>query len=1053
MKFTRNMIALLLISLAAVRAETLPLPQSGDMLQVTLEGLLRQNPDTPGRIMMMEFNRLNGHWFMGGGYSPSYNRGTHSGVITFTEEDSLDAFRLQMDVQGDAWVRGGFAEVNVEWRTGDGRNYTGRYEGKAFGEPVSGTVRGVFLPAADPLPGFRAAQRGQHPRLLFQESDLPALRERAQTEFGREALARFPESAVGLGMLHQLHGDAQYAERAMEAVKVHMADHDGGDKSIRHRFYGYRLEQVALTYDLCYHAWPEDFRANVQDYMTTMARRMHRERGAWTQYVQWNHENAYTAAMIYSGVIGMLTVADLPGEAPATPSPPEVEVLAPKDWTLDIEVPQVELEPGLMPANVWYSGPLSQEQHRAFLESGGDLTSLEFDPDAVRTLARDTETRGIERNRHTGNHYAICVNRASDTAFDSWNIFAARWQVAEAGVYHYESNHGGVVPFLNGERVDNSTLLRLEPGEYSLVLAAPMGRPNPWAGVFVRPTLRPVEDAEVAEMQADKNESYARAMVFYRQAKADWEQLGGVDPSVSSLLRDALFWFRRYEETVFGAAGSHVGSTSSLALEGPALMATTYRNVTGKALARDNGFAYWLPRKLMAFSWDASGREVHQDFFGRADFQTMGYQDRRDNRGLLLASMFPAIAPAFQPAAWWLWQQSGDPLAAQSVPRANRLVEAGHPGTSYNSIPVYAFLHAPLDMTAQPPAEILPRNWHDPITGDFIFRNGFENERDVVLQMTAQQVPNRAGGGTAGAFALRGLGHNWTTDLRVSMENVGGRDEQPVVLTMNPAQYRSGTGRVLNARTFADGSGVVRMDLTETYRVRAKDGDAFKQARDNSGVIYPGAFADEEGEISAHRSILVDYSGDAGVPAVLIIHDKLAGVEDPFWSWPLGIHAQNRRSEWRPEGGRTPDTRVEVAKPDHVRLLENGFELRHGEARMTARLLSREDLNVAMGGIQHKRNITRGYQTRTRTMVTVDGSDTYLAVLTLGEGAPPEIQANWKGDAVEITIGNAVYLLEEGQLDFVGREDEIPAPPLASQASGFLSTTSAASPVGANRNR
>lgn len=1031
---TRNrFLALPLFALLSVQADSFPLPSTGDMLNVTLEGLLSQNPDTPGRVMEMEFYRLNGHWFMGGGHSPSYNRGTHRGVITFAEDDSLDAFRLQMDVQGDAWVRGGFAEVEVEWSTGDGRNYTGRYEGKAFGEPVSGTARGVFMPAADPLPGFTAAQRGQHPRLLFKESDLPALREKAQTEFGREALARFPESAVGLGMLYQLHGDEEYAGRAMEAVKVHMADMNSGDKSIRHRFWGYRLEQVAVTYDLCYHAWPEDFRAEVQDYITSLARRMHRERGAWTQYVQWHPENAYTAAMIYSGVIGMLTVADLPGEAPARPSPPEEERLAPKAWTLDIEVPRVELEPGLMPSKVWYSGPLSQEQFQAFLEVGGDLSTLELEADAVRTLARDTDTRGIERNRHTGNHFAICVNRASDTAFDTWNIFAARWQVGEAGVYHYESNHGGVVPFLNGQRVGNSTLLRLEPGEYTLVLAAPMGRPNPWAGVFVRPTLRPVSDGEVEEMQAAKNETYAQAMVFYRQEKADWEKLGGVDPSVSSLLRDALFWFRRYEENVFGAAGSQVGSTSSLALEGPALMATTYRNVTGKALARDNGFAYWLPRKLMAFSWDGEGREIHQDFFGRADFQTMGYQDRRDNRGLILASMFPSIAPAFQPAAWWFWQESGNPLAAQSVPRANRLVEAGHPGTSYNSIPVYAFLHAPLGMEVQHPAEALPRNWHDPITGAFIFRNGFENERDVVLQMTAQQTPNRAGRGTAGAFALRGLGYNWTTDLEVSMENVGGRDEQPVVLTLNPAQYSAGTGRVLSSRAFADGSGVVRMDLTGTYRNRAKDGEEFKQTRDNTGVLYPDVFTDEEGEISALRSILVDYSGNAGVPAVVIIHDKLSGVEDPFWSWPLGIHTENRRSEWRPEGGSTPDERVAVEKPDHVRLTDNGFELRQGNARMTTRFLSQDDLNVAMGGIQNKRNITRGYQTRTRTMITVDGSDTYLAVLTLGEGEPPEIKANWKGDTVEIKIGDAVYQLEEGWLDFAGREDEIPAPPLAGQ--------------------
>ena len=256
-----------------LRAEPLPLPQSGSMLQVTLEGLLFQNPDTPGRALMMEFNRLGDHWFMGGGQAPSYNRGTHRGVITFAEADSLDAFRMQVDVQGDAWVRGGFVEVDITWETDDGENFTGTYKGKSLGEKVAGVARGVYFPPSDLLPGFTAAERGQHPRLLLNASDLPALREKADTEFGREALVRFEESAVGLGMLYLLRDDPAYAERAKEAVKVHMADMESGSKSIRHRFWGYRLEQVALTYDLCYHAWPEAFRIEVQDYIRAMDRK------------------------------------------------------------------------------------------------------------------------------------------------------------------------------------------------------------------------------------------------------------------------------------------------------------------------------------------------------------------------------------------------------------------------------------------------------------------------------------------------------------------------------------------------------------------------------------------------------------------------------------------------------------------------------------------------------------------------------------------------------------------------------------------------------------
>ena len=1009
-------------------AEPLPLPQSGDMLRITLEGLLHQNPDTPGRVLEMEFNRLDGHWFMGGGHSPSYNRGTHRGVITFADADRLDAFRLQVDVQGDAWVRGGFTEVEVEWSTEDGRKYAGRYEGKAFGEPVSGSVTGEFLRAADSLSGFGAAQRGEHPRLLFRQGDLPALREKAETDFGREALARFEESAIGLGMLYQLRDDPGYAERALEAVKVHMADMESGSKSIRHRFWGYRLEQVAITYDLCYDAWPEDFRVEVQNYIRALARRMHRERGSWTEYVQWHPENAYNASMIYSGVIGMLAIADVEGNAPSAPAAPEVETLAPQTWSLEINVPQVAVESDLIPARIWYSGPLSSEQFQAFREAGGDLSVLELDGEKVRMLERDPEVRGIVRSGYTGGRDVICVNQASGTAFDTWNIFATRWQVAEAGTYHYRSNHGGVVPYLNGERVGNSTLLRLEPGEYALVLAAPLGRPNPWAGVFVRPTLTKLSEEEVAELQADKNESYAQARVFYRQAKADWDALGGVDPATSSLLRDALFWFRRYEEITFGDAGSQVGSTNSLALEGPGLMSTVYRNVTGQPLGHRNGMAYWLPRKLMTWSWTAEGGEIHQDFFGRADFQTIGFQDERDNRGLVLAAHFPTVAPEFQPLAWWFWQQAGPPLEAGAVPQSKRLVDAGHPGTSYNSIPVYAFLHAPNDMVPQHPSEALPLSWHDSVTGDFIFRNAAEDERDVVLQLTAQQVYNRGGSQTSGSFALRGLGHNWTHDQVVSMGSMAPRNEHPVVQTGNPDQFTSGRGRVLDAVTYADGSGVVRMDLSKAYRTTSEDVERRRDARDNTGLLYPDALADDGGSVSVVRTILADYSGAAGVPAVIILLDELKGVADHFWSWPLSIDLVMRGNS---PGTTSPIERVEIEQPEHLHLFENGFRLQHGAQRLTARFVTDQDLEIGLVGLQNLRHIVHSRcQLRTRNLLTVEGTDTYLAVMTLGEGEAPDMATERKGETLHIRIGDAEYVLEAGQLRFAGREDEIPAPPL-----------------------
>src|SRR5437868_1781993 len=67
-------------------------------------------------------------------------------------------------------------------------------------------LAGGGLPAADPsgetpwpapVPGFKAPQPGEHPRLLFRKSDLPRLRQQAQTPEGKAILERLRQSLNG----------------------------------------------------------------------------------------------------------------------------------------------------------------------------------------------------------------------------------------------------------------------------------------------------------------------------------------------------------------------------------------------------------------------------------------------------------------------------------------------------------------------------------------------------------------------------------------------------------------------------------------------------------------------------------------------------------------------------------------------------------------------------------------------------------------------------------------------------------------------------------------
>ncbi|MCH8475059.1 MAG: hypothetical protein LAT55_07520 [Opitutales bacterium] len=1000
---------------ALLAEDALPVPQKGAQLRVHLEGLLSQNPDTPARTLVLEFNHWNDHWFMGSGYSPSYNQGIHRAILTPQSTENLEHLEINAIVAGDAWVPGGDANLRIEWSEDGENRYRGHYAGTALGREVEGVATGIYFPAPEPLPQVTAAQRGEHPRLLFRADDLPALREKARTEFGQRALARFPESAVGLGVLYQLQEDADYAERAREVVEAHMADHESGDKSIRHRFWGYRLEQVALAYDLCYHAWPEDFREEVRQYMMTVARRMFRERGEWTQYMVWRPDSAYNAATHYSGVIALLAMADMPGAAPTEPAPPAIPELAPRERTSNEAVPVVAYESGKLPAKVLYSGPMSDEDIEPWQEAEGDIEALGIDFGDWRLMERKPDVRGIVRTRHTGDEWTIDVNPASDTAFDSWNVFTAAWEIEEGGIYLYQSHHGGVTTFLNGVRLDPKVALQLEPGLYEVSVGARFGRPNPWAGFFVRPSLERIDEDEAKALLAEESRTYQRDVKFHAQRLADWEKSGGVDPSVMGLARDGLSWFHRYEEKVFGDRGSQVGSTHILALEGPALMATVYRNAAARPLAHHNGIAKFLPRRIMALSFGDDGEWVGQGFWGSYDFQTRGYQDRREIGRTILATLFPSVSQEYQPVVWWLWQKMEDPLEGVSVPGTNRLVERGVVGGSYNSIPVYAFLYAPIDDEPVRPAEIMPLTWYDSITGDVILRDRWQDTEDIVLQLTAQQRKGHVSFSKAGAFALRGLGYDWTGTNYFHMRRMGGRMGEAVVQSLHPDINRSATGKMLSTEFRDDGSAVLKMDLSEVYYHRQRDGEDYTETYDRIGTVYPDAFSRAGDEVSVIRSILVDKGGRAGVPLVMVIHDQLEGVDSPLWTWPLRTEnvrnpeGEERSAERRYSRNKVTDEQIEIG--------EQTFTKHQGEARLQGTFLSPESVTVALEDI-HRSN--PGSNTLRHRVISAEGGNgEFLAVVTLGEGRSPEVTSFEHPDGVGIQVGDARYLLVEGDLRFM----------------------------------
>lgn len=153
--------------------------------------------------------------------------------------------------------------------------------------------------------GFVPPKPGEHPRLFFRRGDIPALRERAKTPAGQVILKRLRFTlgsdgealptvfnphppvnvgarggdlpvgaftnahAAGYGFLYVLSGDRKYADMSRQCLEWMFEGKSDRDERYTWNSPGAGLRVgemllvVAMAYDFCYDAWPEDFRRRV----------------------------------------------------------------------------------------------------------------------------------------------------------------------------------------------------------------------------------------------------------------------------------------------------------------------------------------------------------------------------------------------------------------------------------------------------------------------------------------------------------------------------------------------------------------------------------------------------------------------------------------------------------------------------------------------------------------------------------------------------------------------------------------------------------------------
>jgi hypothetical protein len=166
-------------------------------------------------------------------------------------------------------------------------------------------------PWPSPVPGYKAPEPGEHPRILFRKSDLPRLKKVAQTPEGQAILKRIRiclngsdgetmctkfgvkgkvsgdgsgefakdppgtftiSHMAGYGFLYQLTGNKKYADLGKECWEK-AAVEGYRDRDRRYSFRapygalraGPSIGWMALGYDLCYDGWDPAFRKSVAE--------------------------------------------------------------------------------------------------------------------------------------------------------------------------------------------------------------------------------------------------------------------------------------------------------------------------------------------------------------------------------------------------------------------------------------------------------------------------------------------------------------------------------------------------------------------------------------------------------------------------------------------------------------------------------------------------------------------------------------------------------------------------------------------------------------------
>ena len=221
-----------------------PIPDNG-VVRLFLKGAIVLPSNKKDRSdAELELVRRDGKWDEACKlFAPYFNKRYHNGRLVKHSMGEKVNLHVEVIYHDDPYRKGAYGEYEIEFDPKK-EGVSGSYKGHSNHEEVSSDqVFATVWPQAWPAPTVPPLESGEHPRMLFRKQDLPKLRQRVRTDFGRSVIRAIRsriarskrlyaqpvewvtnwqpgiDAAIGHALLAMLFDDAPHGRRAAVLVE------------------------------------------------------------------------------------------------------------------------------------------------------------------------------------------------------------------------------------------------------------------------------------------------------------------------------------------------------------------------------------------------------------------------------------------------------------------------------------------------------------------------------------------------------------------------------------------------------------------------------------------------------------------------------------------------------------------------------------------------------------------------------------------------------------------------------------------------------------------